>query len=107
MSFMPIQLTLSKDMLAELATYADLAQKYSPKLRSRPDWRQLTTFVPNKSLPVHNWFNCSQAFSAALVKNLLNLLGASSGWRVLDPFSGVGTTAVVCKDAGLRCYGVE
>jgi DNA modification methylase len=30
-----------------------------------------------------------------------------AGASVIDPFLGSGTTALACKSAGLRCYGIE
>lgn len=32
---------------------------------------------------------------------------AIKGMRVFDPFAGVGTTLIACRDAGLACIGCE
>ena len=45
-------------------------------------------------------------FSDALVEALLNKF-TKTGDRVLDPFTGLGTTFFVCEESGRTPYGVE
>lgn len=40
-----------------------LEAKYSRYFESRLDYRQLVTYVPNKKLPVYNWFKYKEGFS--------------------------------------------
>src|SRR3989344_2653771 len=73
---------------------------------SRPQWRDLVTFVPNKQLPVYNWFYYKEGFARQLVFELLDEMNVTSG-PVLDPFCGVGTTLVACKERGLDAVGFD
>ena len=45
-------------------------------------------------------------FSTALVTKLLEMY-AQEGAVVYDPFMGIGTTAIACKQLGFDCYGSE
>lgn len=66
---------------------------------------ELVTFVPNKHVPVHNWFYFKEGYAADLVKWLVsefNLKGP-----VLDPFCGVGTTLLACKKMGIESMGLD
>ncbi|MBM3304048.1 MAG: hypothetical protein FJY76_03045, partial [Candidatus Aenigmarchaeota archaeon] len=82
---------------------------------------QLATFVPNKNLPIYNWFYYKEGFSRDLVMMLLdrhakvdtNLPSGrsksecQSSLSVLDPFCGVGTTNLACKERGIDSYGFD
>ncbi|NIO21838.1 MAG: hypothetical protein GTN76_14190 [Candidatus Aenigmarchaeota archaeon] len=76
------------------------------KLTNRLEWGKLATFVPNKRLPVYNWFYYKEGFSRELVIKLLDMFSAKKG-LVLDPFCGVGTTNLACKERGLNSIGFE
>ena len=91
----------------DLLLYDDLYRMYSPRLEERLEWRLLPTFVPNKDLPIHNWFYCPQAFSHQLVEELLALLSTSTASKVLDPFCGIGTTLHTCSEKGIRSVGCD
>ena len=84
-----------------------LWRKYHSKLEERIEWRRLPTFVPNKGLPVHSWFYCSQAFSAKLVELLLDALEVKQNQKVLDPFCGIGTTLLTCAQRGISSVGCD
>lgn len=45
-------------------------------------------------------------FPPALIKPCI-LAGCPAGGTVLDPFSGAGTTALVAKESGRKCIGIE
>lgn len=77
------------------------------KILERLDLGELVTFVPNKDRPIHNWFHFKEGFSRDLVAYLLRIHGASRDIRVLDPFMGVGTTPLTCKELGYRSIGIE
>ena len=55
------------------------------------------TFVPNKQLPVYNWFYYKEGFSRDLVFSLIEQFGLGTDSVVLDPFAGSGTTLLVCR----------
>ena len=71
---------------------------------NRPELGPLATFVPNKHLPVYNWFYYKEGFSRDLVFHLLDLFRPKN---VLDPFCGVGTTTLACKEAGIPSTGTD
>ena len=50
----------------------------------------------NDSAPIHRWFHLKEAFSSDLLKQVVadTRLQGQSSLRVLDPFAGVGTTAI-------------
>ena len=77
------------------------------KLTERLSWGALATFVPNKELPIYNWYFYKEGFSAELVERLLEELGVRSGQTVLDPFSGSGTTLRACAERGVAAVGFD
>jgi len=72
-----------------------------------PEYGKLVTFVPNKRLPIHNWFYFKEGFSRDFVVKMFELFGVKSGAKVLDPFCGSGTSLVVAKEFGLDACGVD
>ena len=85
-----------------------LEKKFLPLMEERLSLRQLVTYVPNKTVPVHRWFPYKEGFSAALVDAFLREFGAQPGQsRVFDPFVGCGTTVVVAKQAGYGAWGID
>ena len=59
------------------------------------------TFRYNVTRGRHGWLRLTPAYSVRLVADIL---GSSHQARcVLDPFSGTGTTGLVCAEQGLRC----
>lgn len=59
------------------------------------------TFRGNVARGRHGWLRLTPSYSAALVESLL--VDAPPDTRVLDPFCGTGTTALVCASRGLAC----
>lgn len=64
------------------------------------------TFQPNKHEPIHRWYPYVEGFSAAFVRRVLDEFGVNRG-RILDPFGGCGTTAVVGTMRGLRSISID
>ncbi len=78
----------------------------------------LATFTPNKELPMYNWFYFKEGFSRELVMMLLDRhtdsrhspawdTNSGASVNVLDPFCGVGTTNLACKERGIDSYGFD
>lgn len=84
-----------------------LEAKYSRYFEERPDYRQLVTYVPNKKLPVYNWFKYKEGFSRQIVYNILREWKISKRDIVFDPFAGCGTTLLACKEFGYRAVGLD
>jgi len=74
------------------------------KIQEKLDWGKLATFIPNKDLPVYNWFYYKEGFARDLVLKLLEMFKPDS---VLDPFSGSGTTLLGCKEKGIHSIGTD
>jgi hypothetical protein len=70
-------------------------------------FKDLVTFIPNKKEPVHNWYYFKEGFSKQLVDTFIDRFQLNENSIVLDPFSGIGTTLLTCKQRGIRSVGVE
>jgi DNA modification methylase len=71
---------------------------------------KLLTFKPNKNLPIYSWFYYKEGFSRDLVIILLDrfLKGKKIKEKnILDPFCGVGTTLLACKEYGINSIGFD
>lgn len=86
---------------------ARLEQKYRNYLQVRLDARRLVTYVPNKALPVYNWFKFKEGFSRQLVTELIAQFGLTRRDLVFDPFAGCGTTLLTCKELGIPATGID
>jgi SAM-dependent methyltransferase len=64
--------------------------------------RDELTFRANLRGARYGWLRLTPAYSVHLVAALLDER-AQPGARVLDPFCGTGTTALVCAERGLAC----
>jgi len=84
-----------------------LAEKYADLMEEKPEYRRLVTYVPNKKLPIYNWFKYKEGFSRELVFNLLNYWGVSETKKVFDPFAGCGTTLLACKELSYNALGMD
>jgi hypothetical protein len=58
------------------------------------------TFKGNRTDTRYGWLRLTPAYSLNLVDELLD--GVPAGGRVLDPFCGTGTTALVCALRGIK-----
>ncbi len=77
------------------------------KVEEKLEWRELATFVPNKPLPVYNWFYYKEGFAKHLVEKLIEMFKLKPDDTVLDPFCGSGTTLVACKENGINSIGLD
>jgi len=84
-----------------------LESSYASRLSERADYRKLVTYVPNKTIPVYNWFKYKEGFSRQLVVNLVEKFALSKHSIVYDPFVGCGTTILACKELGLMGIGTD
>jgi len=93
---------------SQTAERVKLEQRFLPLMEERLGMRQLVTYVPNKTVPIHRWFSYKEGFSAALVDTFLREFGAQPGRsRVFDPFVGCGTTVIAAKQAGYVAWGID
>lgn len=76
----------------------------SYRMQEKLEWGKLATFVPNKDLPVYNWFYYKEGFARDLAMKLIGMFRPDS---VLDPFCGAGTTLLACRESGLPSAGFD
>ncbi|WP_281310747.1 DNA methyltransferase [Flavobacterium flavigenum] len=70
------------------------------------DYSNLVTFDPNKNLAVHKWYLLVEGYSSDLVKSIINEQVVKPK-VCFDPFGGVGTTALTCKELGIETISIE
>ena len=58
-----------------------------------PEWNRLRP----EDRAVHDWYRFVLSLPSHLVRDYLEAFRVDSRQRVLDPFSGTGTTLVECK----------
>jgi len=73
----------------------------------RYDLGKVVTFIPNKKVPIHNWFYFKEGFSRDFVLLMFDWLKIKSGDWVLDPFCGAGTSLLTAKELGVNAFGVD
>ena len=66
--------------------------------------RKIVSYQGNRGVPGFRWMRYKEGFSSELVRRLLGQTGAR---RVLDPFSGMGTTALTASSMGMEAVGVD
>jgi len=76
-------------------------------IEERYDLGNLVTFIPNKRVPIHNWFYFKEGFSRDFVLLMIDLFKIKSNDRILDPFCGSGTTLLASKEFGVNAIGVD
>lgn len=86
-----------------------LYNRYADRIVVNSDLdRSLISFQANKQAPLYRWFKYKEAFSSEFVRCFLKkfkLLCPNP--KVLDPFSGAGTTLTVASEAGWQATGIE
>ncbi len=75
------------------------------KISNRFDLGSYFTFEPSKEKPIYNWFHYKEAYSPEFVEKILD--GFQIRGKVLDPFCGIGTTALVAKSRGMNACGID
>jgi len=96
---------ISNDLGVRMSEY--LNQINGIPLVDTPELFRLTTFVPNKVIPVHNWYPYLQGFSSEIVKRFIREEKLNSDSTILDPFNGVGTTTLTSRDLGIKSIGFD
>ena len=81
-----------------------LHDRFAQRLVVRPELtRRLVSYQANKTQPGLRWLRYKEGFSADLVRDAL----AEANGPVLDPFAGIGTTALVAGGAGRQATAIE
>jgi len=71
------------------------------------EFKKLVTFIPNKKEPIHNWYYFKEGFSKNLVDIFIDQFKLNKNSTVLDPFCGVGTTLLACKQKRIKSSGFD
>lgn len=77
----------------------------APPPNGKPAHGEHLTFKANRDRGRHGWLRLTPAYSVHLVEQLIANFDQDA--RVLDPFCGTGTTALVCAQAGIPCHTVD
>jgi len=80
-----------------------LSQQYDSV--EKIEYGRWVTNEGNTSLPIYRWFPYKESFSKQLVDLILDANPHAE--KIVDPFAGVGTTLLTCKERGLYSVGVE
>ncbi|GHV15191.1 hypothetical protein AGMMS49938_12810 [Fibrobacterales bacterium] len=98
----------SADNFGEQSARMSLEQKLIDIMIVSDDFsRQSVSYQLSKNDCLHRWLKYKEGFSADLVKKLLREFEIKAGDTVLDPFSGSGTTNLVCKMQGINSIGFD
>jgi len=77
------------------------------KFTESPELKELVTYIPNKTEPIHNWYYFKEGFSKKLVDIFIDRFSLNKDSLVLDPFCGSGTTLLACKQRGIKSLGID
>lgn len=85
-----------------------LEKKYQPILEVTDKFdRRSVSYQLSKNEALHSWLKYKEGFSADLVNTLLDDMNAGPDDKIMDPFMGAGTTALVCQMRGVDSIGYD
>lgn len=92
---------------ASRANWKKFFALYWNQMASNPNILRLDhlTYRGNRKNTRYGWLRLTPAFSLHLVQGMIQRLPRSA--RVLDPFCGTGTTALVCAEEGIECESTD
>ena len=70
-------------------------------------WRHWVTPKTARKKAVHRWYLFPHSFTGDLVHALVDEWGLNEHNKMLDPFSGAGTTLLAAKEKGIPCTGYD
>lgn len=84
-----------------------MLKDYDFKIEENYDLGEYVTFIPNKKLPIYNWFYFKEGFSREFVMKFLDYFKLNEKNWILDPFLGVGTILLAAKERGINGFGID
>ncbi len=94
-ALLPIYLGFLEELIAQYPT------------EKSAEFSKLVNFTVNKTIPIHDWFDYRQGYSARLVRKVLLNDKPPRDYYILDPFVGVGTTCLVAQALGYQSIGFD
>ena len=73
---------------------------------SSNEYSELVSFSLNRNVPFHRWYSFVEGYSKEFVRRLIGEQ-VNMPKVCLDPFGGIGTTALTCQELGVKCYSTE
>jgi len=64
-------------------------------------------FITTSEQPRHQWYYFKEGFSSTLIKEAITSVNSKRKLKILDPFSGSGTTALTSSLLGHSATGIE
>ena len=77
------------------------------EISSKITYDSPVNFNESMSVPRHRWFPYKEGFSPSFVKAYLSEFNSDNEGNVFDPFSGVGTTALVAAEDRIGAFGFD
>ena len=100
--------SFSADHFCPEGARQELEKKYTPILDITDQFdRRSVSYQLSKKGVLHGWLKYKEGFSAELVNLLLDEMNIKAGDKVMDPFMGSGTTAMVCQMRGVHSVGYD
>jgi len=81
--------------------------KYGKYFIQNLNYEKLVSSIPDKNKPIFNWYYYKPSFSSVLVESMINHLKITKDNTILDPFCGIGTTALVCKQKDVNSLNCD
>ena len=72
-----------------------------------PAWRHWVTPRAAREKAIHRWYLFPHSFTGDLVHALIDEWGLDGQDRILDPFTGAGTTLLAAKEREVPCRGYD
>lgn len=69
-------------------------------------YSNLVSFGSNKFQSTHRWYSFVEGYSSEFVRRILGEQERKIT-KCLEPFGGIGTTALTCQNYGIECYAIE
>jgi len=70
------------------------------------EYSNLVSFGSNQYHTRHRWYSFVEGYSTEFVRRIIGEQKVIPE-SCLDPFGGIGTTALTCQDFGIKCHSVE
>ena len=84
-----------------------LEKRYRERMQELPQWSRLVSYAGNKHVPLLRLYRFKEAFSFALIRELIKRLRITSEDLLLDPFCGMGTTLFAGMTQGIPSVGLD